>query len=121
RILLPKKSDIFLMTWATAAFYQKLLKAGVRIFEYLPSMLHAKSLILDNWFLVGSSNLNHRSLLHDLEIDIVVQSVAAQQQLEQQFYVDLNNCREVDWHSWQQRGRWKRFFGRLALYLKYWI
>lgn len=121
RILLPKKSDVFLMTWATTAFYQKLLQAGVRIFEYQPSMLHAKSLIIDNWFLVGSSNMNHRSLLHDLEVDVVIESPEAQQQLEQQFFLDLANCREIDWVTWRKNGWWKRFMGRVMLYLKYWI
>lgn len=121
RIVLPQKSDIFIMTWAAAAFYQRLLKAGVRIFEYLPSMLHAKSLILDDWFIVGSSNLNHRSLLHDLEIDISVQSPESKQKLEQQFKADLLQSKEITWETWQKRSLLQRFFGRLVLYLKYWI
>ncbi len=121
RILLPQKSDIFIMTWAAAAFYQRLLKAGVRIFEYLPSMLHAKSLILDNWFIVGSSNLNHRSLLHDLEIDVSIQLPESKQRLEQQFLVDLSNSKEITWETWQKRSFTQRFFGRVVLYLKYWI
>lgn len=121
RIVLPRKTDIFIMTWAAAAFYQRLLKAGVRIFEYLPSMLHAKSLILDDWFIVGSSNLNHRSLLHDLEVDVNVQSPSSKQQLEHQFLIDLGNSREITWETWQKRSFLQRFFGRFVLYLKYWI
>ena len=46
------------MPWASSTFYSNLLKAGVRIFEYLPSVLHAKTLILDDKILIGSSNLN---------------------------------------------------------------
>lgn len=121
RIMLPHKSDIIFMPWATAAFYDKLLKAGVRIFEYNPSMLHAKSLILDDWFLIGSSNLNHRSLFHDLEVDVVIQTPEAKQSLEQQFLLDLEQSTEIKWVNWLKGGFFKKIIGRLLLYLKYWI
>src|SRR5207249_2714190 len=62
RILLPRKSDIAIMPLASSMFYNRLLRSGVRIFEYLPKILHSKILIIDDWMLIGSSNLNHRSL-----------------------------------------------------------
>jgi cardiolipin synthase len=111
-----------MMPWASSTFYYNLLKAGVRIFEYLPSMLHAKSLILDDWMLIGSSNLNHRSLLHDLEADINIVSPAAKQKLEQHFLDDLTKSREISLSSWStSRPWWQRLMGRLVLYLKYLI
>lgn len=121
RIVLPQKSDVFIMPWASAAFYDKLLKSGVRIFEYTPSMLHAKSLILDDWFIVGSSNLNHRSLLHDLEVDVTIRSPEAKATLEQQFLVDLSHATEIKWINWQKSPWIKKFIGRLLLYIKYLI
>ncbi len=121
RILLPQKSDIFFMPLASAAFYQSLLQAGARIFEYKPSMLHTKTLILDDWILVGSSNLNHRSLLHDLEVDVNIRLSAAKQSIEQQFATDLANSQEVKLTDWEHRPWYQHFFGRLLLYLKYWI
>lgn len=121
RIILPRKSDVFFMSWASSAFYRSLLKAGVRIFEYLPSMLHNKVLILDNWITVGSSNLNHRSLLHDLEVDINIRIPAAQQQIEQEFAQDLEQSQEVYLAQWYKRPLYQRFLGRLLLYIKYWI
>ncbi len=122
RILLPRKSDVAMMPWASSTFYYSLLKAGVRIFEYLPSMLHAKSLIIDDWMVIGSSNLNHRSLIHDLEADIHIASKEAKRILEQQFLEDLKNSREVSLDSWQTlRPRSQRLMGRLVLYIKYWI
>lgn len=120
RILLPNKSDVMMMPWASSTFYYNLLKAGVRIFEYLPSMLHAKSLILDDWMLIGSSNLNHRSLLHDLEADINIISPVAKQQLEAHFLDDLTKSREISLSSWSTlRPWWQRLMGRLVLYIKY--
>ena len=122
RILLPRKSDVMMMPWASSTFYFSLLKAGIRIFEYLPSMLHAKSIILDDWMLIGSSNLNHRSLLHDLEADVCIQSISGKKVLEDQFLSDLTASRELSLTSWQQwRPRRQRILGRLLLYIKYWI
>jgi cardiolipin synthase len=121
RILLPKNSDIFFMTWASNAFYYDLLKAGARIFEYLPSNLHAKMLILDDWVIVGSSNLNHRSLLHDLEADVNICDPDAKQQIEQQFLIDLKNANEILLSNWRVRPFYQKFIGKLLLYLKYWI
>ena len=122
RVLLPQTSDVMMMPWASSTFYFSLLKAGVRIFEYLPSVLHAKSLIIDNWVLLGSSNLNHRSLLHDLEADINLSNATSKKHLEQLFLEDLKKSREVDLTSWYRlRPFRQRFMGRLVLYLKYWI
>ena len=122
RILLPRKSDVMMMPWASSTFYYSLLKAGVRIFEYLPSMLHAKSLILDNWILIGSSNLNHRSLLHDLEADININTPTAKQAVVHLFLEDLKQSREISLESWKiMRPRRQRMLGKLVLYMKYWI
>lgn len=122
RILLPSKSDVVLMPWASSAFYRHLLLAGVRIFEYLPTMLHAKTLILDDTVFVGSSNLNHRSLLHDLEVDVLLRTEAAKSQVTEQFLKDLEQSEEITLTTWPtRRPLWKRLIGRLALYMKYWL
>jgi cardiolipin synthase len=122
RILLPTKSDVFMMPWASSTFYYSLLKSGVRIFEYLPSVLHAKSLLLDDWGLIGSSNLNHRSLLHDLEVDVNVSHPELIQTLENQFLLDLQNSQEIPLTTWKSfRPYHHRLMGQLVLYLKYWI
>lgn len=122
RILLPKKSDVFMMPWASSTFYYSLLKAGVRIFEYLPSNLHAKTLILDNWMLVGSSNLNYRSLLHDLEIDVNVRERHSKEELVSLFLHDLTQSKEIFMSDLASHRPWThRVLGRMVLYMKYWI
>jgi len=120
RILLPRKSDILFMPWASSAFYEKLIKSGVRIFEYLPSMLHAKTLILDDWYSIGSTNLNHRSLLHDLEVDVNIRNPHSQKRIERQFLLDLENAKEVN-HYRAARRFYQRAIGKLILYAKYLI
>ena len=122
RILLPKKSDVMMMPWASSTFYYSLLKAGVRIYEYLPSMLHAKILILDNWASIGSSNLNHRSLLHDLEVDINLTNKSSKKILADLFLQDITQSKEVALDSWHiTHPRYHRILGKLLLYMKYWI
>jgi len=110
---------VVFMPWASKAFYSQLLLAGARIFEYVPSMLHAKTLIIDNWMTVGSSNLNHRSLLHDLEVNINVRSFESKVVLEEQFLLDLQNAKEVFLGDWQKRSWFQRLIGKLILYLKF--
>jgi cardiolipin synthase len=122
RVLLPKNSDVLMMPWASSTFYYSLLKSGVKIFEYLPSVLHAKSLILDDWALIGSSNLNHRSLLHDLEVDVKIIDPKAQKELENLFHEDLKQSRELSLASWKTHRPFRqRLLGRLVLYIKFWI
>ncbi|MCH9770589.1 MAG: cardiolipin synthase B [Gammaproteobacteria bacterium] len=122
RILLTSQSDVLMMPWASSTFYYSLLRAGVRIFEYLPSVLHAKTLIVDDWVVIGSSNLNHRSLLHDLEADINITDRIAKDNIINSFLDDLKSVHEIELEKWhKQRPIRQRFFGRLVLYIKYWI
>lgn len=122
RILLPQKSNVTIVQWASSTFYSNLLKSGIKIYEYAPGMLHAKSLILDDWMLIGSSNLNHRSLLHDLEADITIFTANAKKTLEQLFLEDLTQSQQLQFEHWKLvQPLHQRILGRLALYLKYWI
>jgi cardiolipin synthase len=121
RVLLPKKSDVFMMPWASEAFYTSLLKAGVRIFEYLPSNLHAKVLFIDDWVLIGSTNLNYRSILHDLEVDLALSKDSSKTILEKQFLDDLKDSHEIELKKWKKRPFYQRLLGRSLLYIKYWI
>ncbi len=118
RILLPRYSDVPLVSWASEAFYDQLMQAGVRIFEYLPSMLHAKTILLDDQAYVGTSNMNHRSLLHDLEVDVELQDPANNQCLMAHFEHDLTQARECVSNS-SRRPRYQRYIGRVILFLRY--
>lgn len=121
RILLPQKADILFMPWASKVFYARLLKAGAKIYEYVPGILHAKTLILDNWMLIGSSNLNHRSILHDLEVDVNIRLPESKSALEKQFLLDLNNAIAISYDDWKRRPLYQRIVGKMLLYVKYLI
>lgn len=119
RIVVPAVSDIFFMPWVTSAFHVGLLGAGVRIFEYTGAMMHAKTILIDDWGLVGSSNLNHRSLFHDLEADVVLDSNEACQSLDSQYRRDCDRAREVTLDTWQERPWFERMIGRMLLWMRW--
>ena len=119
RILVPHFSDIVFIPWVAAAFHLGLLRAGVRVFEYTGAVLHAKTMLVDEWGLVGSSNLNHRSLLHDLEADVVLPQERDRVDLERQFLIDLKSASEVTIDNWQQRPWIERCIGRILLAFRY--
>ncbi len=113
RVLVPRKSDVFFMPWVAASHYSALLKSNVRIYEFGPRFLHAKSVLIDNWATVGSSNLNGRSLNKDLEVDIVVRKPSSIRKLARQFDRDLQESEEV--HS--SPHKLASLFGRFILWL----
>jgi cardiolipin synthase len=121
RLILPEKSDVPFVRWASMAFFHPLLKAGCRIFEYRKSILHAKTLMVDDWALVGSSNLNHRSFLFDLEVDVVLQRDASLNFLERQYVSDLGKSREIRLADLKLRPFWIRFLTWLFFHLRHWI
>lgn len=122
RLLLPQNSDITFVDWAAMTYYKKLLKSHVRIFEYKPSVLHAKSIIVDDWMVVGSTNLNSRSLIHDLEVDVEIQTEEAKHTLQELYIEDLSHSEEITLNNWQGRLSWgKRIMGHLTLYFRYFI
>ncbi len=89
RIIVPAHSDIHLFPFLTATYYRDLISAGIEIYEFQPSVLHAKLLICDDTCVLGSTNFNHRSFLHDLELDIFLTEPPSRHALEQAFKDDI--------------------------------
>jgi len=96
RLLLPNSTDIPLLRPLSRAGYRALLEAGVRIFEWNGSMLHAKTALADrNWARVGSTNLNIASWFGNCELDAVVEDESFAAAMEQMYLEDLANATEV--------------------------
>jgi cardiolipin synthase A/B len=88
--------------------YGRLLEAGVRIFEYQRTMLHAKVMIADGWANIGSSNLEHRSLGLDDELMVAFCDAGLVDELARQFHDDLSSSAEFDLDRWRRRPLAKR-------------
>lgn len=121
RIIVPEKSDVRIVNWAASAFYGRLLSAGVHVYEYMPSILHAKTLLIDDWGTVGTNNLDTRSLWHNFEAIAILSQASSITSLTEQFEADLKQSQEIDLETWSHRPLLLRFAERLALFLRYWI
>ncbi|MEZ5462293.1 phosphatidylserine/phosphatidylglycerophosphate/cardiolipin synthase family protein [Dokdonella sp.] len=96
RLLVPGTSDIPAIGSLSRSGYRPLLEAGVRVFEWNGSMLHAKTAVADGrWARVGSSNLNLASWMGNCELDIAVEDRAFAERMEQQYEMDLENATEI--------------------------
>ena len=104
RVLVPAKSDVRLAQWATRAAYTPLLNDGVRIFEYQPRVLHAKTFVIDDdWASVGTANLDFRSFFLNDEINLIAQGAELNARLADDFRRDLDESREVQTRPWSRR------------------
>jgi cardiolipin synthase len=96
RMLVPGNSDIPIVSGLSRGGYRPLLQAGIRVFEWNGSMLHAKTAVADGqWARVGSSNLNVSSWLGNREIDVAIEDVNFCGQLAAQYERDLENSTEI--------------------------
>jgi cardiolipin synthase A/B len=122
RVMLPRHSDIPGLADASRYTWTSLIKAGVRIFEWLPGMLHAKTLSIDGaWCTVGSYNLDARSLLYNWEVALEVLDARAAEQLEDKFRDDLEYSEAVIPDEFRQRGLWHKVRERFFYLFRIWL
>ncbi len=96
RLLVPNATDIPLLRPLSRSGYRSLLEAGIRIFEWNGTMIHAKTAVADgHWARVGSTNLNVASWLGNCELDAVIENDEFARQMEDQYLADLANATEV--------------------------
>ena len=96
RLLVPDAGDVSLLRPLSRAGYRSLLEAGVRVFEWNGSMLHAKTAVADSrWARVGSTNLNIASWLGNCELDVAVEDEAFARAMEAMYERDLEGSTEI--------------------------
>jgi cardiolipin synthase len=105
RILtVSKETDVKTTWWAGRSRYEELLKAGIRIYEYQPSMMHAKTFIVDGmWGSIGSMNFDNRSLAFNNESNLAFLDAALGAQMDSTFMDDLTRAQEITLEAFQRR------------------
>jgi cardiolipin synthase len=105
RILVPGPHiDKEFVRQAGRAVYEELLEAGVQVFEYCPTMIHAKTLTIDGaWSTVGSVNFDNRSFQLQDEVTLCVCSSRFAAQLDEQFERDLERSEKINLERWNER------------------
>ena len=96
RLLVPGASDVPVVSAISRSGYRPLLEAGVRVFEWKGTMLHAKTAVADGlWARIGSTNLNLASWMGNYELDVAIESGDAATTLARQYETDLGRATEI--------------------------
>lgn len=119
KIITPgDNSDQKLTRASSREIYGTLLKHGVKIYEYKPSMIHVKALMVDDcWSVVGSTNFDYRSFDLNDEVNLALLDRDVTRRLAADFQGDLSNSREISYEEWRQKWRF-RFAQRLFSFLE---
>ncbi|MFP5307803.1 MAG: phospholipase D-like domain-containing protein, partial [Gammaproteobacteria bacterium] len=121
-LLVPAHSDVPLAQWATRAYYGHLIKAGVRVHEYGPRMLHAKTLVIDGrWAAVGTANLDYRSLHLNYELVVATDDAGLCARLQRQFDEDAAESVRIAVQTFGRRSWWQRLAERIVYALRRWL
>jgi cardiolipin synthase len=111
RFIVPgRHNDQPLTKSAGRSAYGHLLEGGVKIFEYQPTMIHTKAMVIDSLFtLIGSSNLDPRSSEINEELDLAIYDRGFAQEIEAMFQEDLSHSTEYTLEQFRKRSLWERF------------
>lgn len=109
------KTDVKTTWYAGRHRYEELLRSGVRIYEYQPTMIHSKSIVVDGlWSSVGSMNFDNRSLAFNNESNLVVLDSAFGAQMDSTFLDDLRYAKEITLPEFSRRSAWSKLVEALA-------
>ena len=122
RLLVPRNSDMPIAQWAAGNVYAGLMATGVKIYEYLPRVLHAKTAVIDDtWSMVGTANMDYRSFFINYELNLLTQDVDLSSRLKRQYLTDLEVSELILPETWRGRTWKSRVLERMALIVKRWL
>ncbi|WP_437918276.1 cardiolipin synthase [Sphingobacterium sp. LRF_L2] len=108
-LMLPKKSDSYIVQHASLSFIKPLLERGVKVYFYTKGFIHAKTISIDEKLsFIGTVNLDIRSFYINYEIAAVISDAALCRQLDRQFETDKMSCERITLTKWKRRKTWKR-------------
>ncbi len=104
RVMIPRRSDLLMLTYASYSYIAESLKAGIKIYVYDAGMLHAKTMIIDDEFAsVGSTNFDFRSFECNFESNVFIYSREVNEQLSEIFRQDLEQSARITPFEWRER------------------
>jgi cardiolipin synthase len=105
RVIVPgETTDVPIVRHAGRFYYNRLLRRGIRIFEYQPTMMHAKTMVVDGiWTSIGSSNFDDRSFRLNDEVNVNIYDETIAAQMEKMFFEDLARSEEITRRRWIKR------------------
>jgi cardiolipin synthase len=122
QVIIAGSTDVPLVLLATRGLYGKLLKSGVKLFEWKGRVLHAKTAVVDGtWSTIGSANLDALSLRQNLEVNAVIVDARVGAAMEKLFDEDLKHCEQVTRQMLLERSLFERFLSWLAYHVRRWL
>ena len=121
RLIVPAHSDVVFFPLLARSYYADLLQAGIQVYEYDRRVMHSKTMIIDDQALVGSTNLNYRSLFHDRELDLLTDDADIVSRLQRRFEQDIGDSTEITLSNPRKHPWLTRPVGWLARFLRYWL
>jgi cardiolipin synthase len=120
RVIVPGElTDVPIVRHAGRWLYEKMLRRGIRIFEYQPTMMHAKTMVVDGiWSTIGSSNFDDRSFRLNDEVNVNVYDEGIASQMEKMFFEDLARSEEIMHRRWHARPFFDRIKEKVASWFK---
>lgn len=112
-LLTGPRTDHPSVRYAGHRYYPRLLRAGVKIFEYQPCFLHLKMVLIDDWVSVGSCNFDHWNLRFNLEANLEALDPALTAAVHSSFEQDFGQSRQVTLAAWKARPLWRRVQQRI--------
>jgi cardiolipin synthase len=110
RLMLPGRGDVKLLITAARSFYELLLPCGVEIYERQHVILHTKTMCIDKEYtVIGSTNLDYRSIEYNLELSALIKSKEFGEQMHDLFENDVNFARRIQLNEWRRRPFLDRF------------
>lgn len=104
RIMIPRRGDSAMLSYATASYISECLRAGIKIYMYEPGMLHAKTIVVDDEFSsVGSTNFDFRSFEHNFESNMFMYSREVNARLTAMFREDMKQSTRIRPEEWHRR------------------
>ena len=110
RLMLPGRCDVPTVRLAARSFYEKLMGCGIEVYERQGVILHAKCMVIDGRTTVlGSTNLDYRSIEYNLELSAVIRNETFGRQMIDLFENDVRYAKRITAKEWRKRPNWDRF------------
>jgi cardiolipin synthase len=113
------KTDVKTTWYAGRYRYEELLAAGIKIYEYQPTMIHSKTMVVDGmWSTIGSMNFDNRSLAFNNESNLVILDAATGAEMDATFLTDLTHSTQMRLEDFRRRSLWRKALERGAALLQ---
>lgn len=110
-VLVPGKIDHKITYRASRSNYGRMLLGGIQIYEYMPALMHAKTMVVDGiWATIGSTNFDNRSFALNEELNLTVYDGGVAERLHAIFHEDLKYSKKITYADWEARGLKEKFF-----------